>query len=76
MRPHCSSMPKIIAFTTLDGASFWVKNAKRKHLLAFKTLNGNALSHNESDSDTDKYEIFNFSLQHQIIVKNNVTLKG
>ena len=43
MKPHCSSMPKIIAFKTLEGTSFWVKNAKKKHLLAFKTLNENAL---------------------------------
>ena len=32
-----------MAFTMLDGTSFWIKNAKKKHLLAFKTLNGNAL---------------------------------
>ena len=38
-------MPKIMAFATLDGTSFWVKNAiKKKHLLAFKTLNKNALT--------------------------------
>ena len=43
MRLHYSSMPKIIAFKTLDGASFWVKNAKKKHLLAYRRLNGNAL---------------------------------
>ena len=46
-------MPKIIAFTTLDGASFWVKNAKRKHLLAFKTLNGNALTSLKPREDED-----------------------
>ena len=36
-------MPKIMAFATFDGTSFWVKNAKKKHLLAFTTLNKNAL---------------------------------
>ena len=43
LRPHYSSMPKIIAFSTLDGTSFWVNNAKKKHVLAFTTLNKNAL---------------------------------
>ena len=43
LRPHYSSMPKIMAFAILDGTSFWVKNAKKKHLLAFTTLNKNAL---------------------------------
>ena len=44
MRLHCSSMPKIMAFKTLDGASFWVKNAKKKkHFLAYTRLDKNAL---------------------------------
>ena len=30
MRLHCSSIVKIIPFKTFDGASFWVKNAKKK----------------------------------------------
>ena len=29
MRLHCSSIAKIISFKTFDGASFWVKNAKK-----------------------------------------------
>ena len=29
MRLHCSSIAKIIPFKTFDGASFWVKNAKK-----------------------------------------------
>ena len=43
LRLYCSSMAKIMAFATLDGTSFWVKNAKKMHLLAFTTLNKNAL---------------------------------
>ena len=43
MRLHCSSMPKIMAFKTLDGASFWVKNAiKKKHRLAYTRFDKNA----------------------------------
>ena len=30
MRLHCLSIAKIIPFKTFDGASFWVKNAKKK----------------------------------------------
>ena len=54
LRPHCSSMQKIMAFATLDGTCFWVKNAKKKkkHLLAFKTLNKNALRQYFSYSKT------------------------
>ena len=43
MRLHCSSIAKIIPFKTLDGASFWVKNAKKIRFLAFERLDKNAL---------------------------------
>ena len=33
-----------MAFATLDRTNFWIKNAKKKHLLAFTTLNKNALT--------------------------------
>ena len=44
MRLHCSSIAKIIPFKTIDGASFWVKNAKKKRFLAFERFDKNALS--------------------------------
>ena len=37
-------MPKIITFKILDGASFWVKNTKKKCLLAYTRLDKNALN--------------------------------
>ena len=43
LRFHCSSMPNIMAFKTLDGGAFLefaVSNAK---YLAFDTLDGNTL---------------------------------
>ena len=44
MRLHCSSIAKIISFKTFDGASFWVKNAKKKkRFLTFKRFDKNAL---------------------------------
>ena len=43
MRLHCSSIAKIIPFRTFDGASFWVKNAKKLRLLAFERFDKNAL---------------------------------
>ena len=43
MRLHYSSNAKIIPFKTFDGASFWVKNAKKIRFLAFKRFDKNAL---------------------------------
>ena len=34
MRLHCSSIVKIIPFKTCDGASFWVKNAKKNKIFS------------------------------------------
>lgn len=34
---------RIVAYTIFDGARVWVINAKKKHLLAYTMLNGNAL---------------------------------
>ena len=44
MRLHYSSIAKIIQFKTFDGASFWVKNAKKIRFLAFERFDKNALS--------------------------------
>ena len=41
MRLHYSSIVKIIPFKTFDGASFWVKNAKKIRFLAFERFNKN-----------------------------------
>ena len=41
---HYSSITKIIPFKTCDGASFWVKNAKKKGFLAFERFDKNALT--------------------------------
>ena len=41
MRLHCSSIVKIIPFKTFDGASFWVKNAKKIRFLAVERFNKN-----------------------------------
>ena len=43
MSLHCSSIAKIIPFKTFDGASFWVKNAKKIRFLAFERIDKNAL---------------------------------
>ena len=43
MRLHYSSNAKIIPFKTFDGASFWVKNAKKIRFLAFERFDKNAL---------------------------------
>ena len=45
MRLHCLSIAKIIPFKTFDGASFWVKNAKKKkkRFLAFERFYKNNL---------------------------------
>ena len=45
-------MQKIIAFKTLDGASFWVKNAKKKNLLTYRRVNENALISSSSSSSS------------------------
>ena len=44
MRVHYSKIANLIAYTQFDGAGFWVINAKKKHLVAFRKLIGNALS--------------------------------
>ena len=44
MRLHCLSIAKIISFRTFDGASFWVKNAKKLRFLAFERFDKNALT--------------------------------
>ena len=44
MRLHCSSIVKIIPFKIFDGASFWVKNAKKKKsFLASERFDKNAI---------------------------------
>ena len=43
MRLYRSSIAKIIPFKTSDGASFCVKNAKKKRFLAFERFDKNAL---------------------------------
>ena len=43
MSLQCSSIAKIIPFKTFDGASFWVKNAKKIRFLAFERFDKNAL---------------------------------
>ena len=43
MKLHYSSIAKIIPFRTFDGASFWVKNAKKIRFLAIERLDKNAL---------------------------------
>ena len=45
LRAHCSNIAKFLAYTIFDGACFWVRNAKKKkkHLLAYTILDGNAL---------------------------------
>ena len=49
LRAHCSNIAKLLAYAIFDGACFWVRNAKKKkkkHLLAYAILNGNALISN------------------------------
>ena len=42
-RAHCSNIAKLLAYAIFDGACFWVRNAKKKHLLAYAMLDKNAL---------------------------------
>ena len=44
MRAHYSNIANFLAYAIFDGAGFWVINAKKKYLLAYAILNGNALS--------------------------------
>ena len=47
MRGHCNIIVKFLAYAIFNGAGFWVINAKKKkHLLAYAILNGNALISN------------------------------
>ena len=43
IRAHYSNIAKFLAYAIFDGVDFWVINAKKKHLLAYAILNGNAL---------------------------------
>ena len=43
LRLHCSSMPNIMAFKTLDESSFLEFDVSNAKYLAFDTLDGNAL---------------------------------
>ena len=46
MRAHCSKIANFLAYAIFDGAGFWgyKKNKKKKNLLAYAILHGNALS--------------------------------
>ena len=43
LRLHCSSMPNIMAFKTLDESSFLEFDVSNAKYLTFDTLDGNAL---------------------------------
>ena len=43
LQAYCSNIAKFLAYAIFDGACFWVRNAKRKLLLAYTMLDGNAL---------------------------------
>ena len=43
MRTHCSNISNFLAYAIFDGVGFWVINVKKKHLLAYAILNGDAL---------------------------------
>ena len=44
LRAHYSNIAKFLAYAIFDGACFRVRNAKKKHLLAYAMLDKNALS--------------------------------